>query len=67
LKGVTEREMPNNTPQSKYDVFVSFRGEDIRKVFLSHLAEAFSRKQINAFVDDKLKRGVLDFFPLLFK
>ena len=50
--------MPNNnTPHSKYDVFVSFRGEDIRHGFLGHLAKACSRKQINAFVDDKLKRG----------
>ncbi|XP_024637486.2 disease resistance protein RPV1 isoform X2 [Medicago truncatula] len=57
LKGVAEREMPNNTPQLKYDVFVSFRGEDIRHSFLSHLVKAFPRKQINAFVDDALTRG----------
>jgi hypothetical protein len=57
LKGVAENEMSNNTPHSKYDVFVSFRGEDIREGFLGHLVEKFSQKQINAFVDDKLKRG----------
>lgn len=49
--------MPNNTPQSKYDVFVSFRGEDIRHGLFSHLVKAFPRKQINAFVDEKLKKG----------
>ncbi|PNY10277.1 TIR-NBS-LRR resistance protein [Trifolium pratense] len=49
--------MTNNTLHLKYDVFVSFRGEDIRQGFLSHLVKVFSRKQINAFVDDKLKRG----------
>jgi len=49
--------MSNNAPESKYDVFVSFRGEDIRHGFLGHLAKAFPQKQINAFVDDKLKRG----------
>ncbi|XP_057435894.1 disease resistance-like protein DSC1 isoform X2 [Lotus japonicus] len=51
--------MSNNAPHTKdkYDVFVSFRGEDIRDGFLSHLAEAFRRKKINAFVDDKLQRG----------
>nr|WIL59981.1 nodulation protein [Melilotus officinalis] len=57
LKGLAEKAMSNNTPQSKYDVFVSFRGEDIRHGFLGHLVKAFPRKQINAFVDDKLKRG----------
>jgi len=57
LKGVAEKAMSNNTPQSKYDVFVSFRGEDIRHNFLSHLVKAFPQKQINAFVDDKLKKG----------
>nr|WIL59982.1 nodulation protein [Melilotus officinalis] len=49
--------MSNNTPQLKYDVFVSFRGEDIRDHFLSHLIDAFPRKKINAFIDEKLKRG----------
>jgi len=57
LKGVAENAMSNNTPHAKYDVFVSFRGEDIRHNFLSHLVKAFPRKQINAFVDEKLKRG----------
>ena len=58
MKGAAEKAMPNNnTPHSKYDVFVSFRGEDIRHNFLSHLVKAFPRKQINAFVDEKLKRG----------
>ncbi|XP_045830287.1 disease resistance protein RPV1-like isoform X1 [Trifolium pratense] len=57
VKAVAEKEMSNNTPHSKYDVFVSFRGEDIRRGFLSHLVEISSRKQINVFVDDKLTRG----------
>ncbi|CAJ1975873.1 unnamed protein product [Sphenostylis stenocarpa] len=47
----------NNNPQIKYDVFVSFRGKDIRDGFLSHLTRAFHTKQINAFVDDKLEKG----------
>ncbi|KAI3725563.1 hypothetical protein L1987_65353 [Smallanthus sonchifolius] len=42
----------------KYDVFVSFRGEDIRKTFIDHLFSDFRRKGIYAFRDDKkLKRG----------
>ncbi|KAK7413031.1 hypothetical protein VNO78_04866 [Psophocarpus tetragonolobus] len=47
----------NAPPQIKYDVFVNFRGTDIRSGLLSHLIEAFKRNQINAFVDDKLERG----------
>jgi len=46
-----------SSTQIKYDVFVSFRGEDIRDGFLSHLTEAFDVKKINAFVDDKLEKG----------
>jgi len=57
VKGVAEKAMSNNAPESKYDVFVSFRGEDIRHGFLGHLFKAFPQKQIHAFVDDKLKRG----------
>ncbi|MED6210199.1 hypothetical protein PIB30_061915 [Stylosanthes scabra] len=44
-------------PQIIYDVFVSFRGTDIRQGLLSHLIKAFYQKQIFAFVDDKLERG----------
>ncbi|KAJ9178371.1 hypothetical protein P3X46_010259 [Hevea brasiliensis] len=46
-----------NPQWKKYDAFISFRGADIRKGFLSHLYEALSRKQICAFKDDKLDRG----------
>jgi hypothetical protein len=42
----------------KYDVFVSFRGEDTRNNFTDHLFGAFHRKCIVAFKDDtKLKKG----------
>jgi hypothetical protein len=44
-------------PQIKYDVFVSFRGSDIRQGFLGHLVETFNRKQIYAFVDTKVQKG----------
>ncbi|XP_024967473.1 TMV resistance protein N-like [Cynara cardunculus var. scolymus] len=41
-----------------YDVFVSFRGEDIRRNFVDHLFSDFRRKGIYAFRDDdRLKRG----------
>jgi hypothetical protein len=56
LKGEVEKPLSTNAPRSKYDVFVNFRGKDIFKGFLSHLIEAFPRKQISFFVDNKLKR-----------
>jgi hypothetical protein len=43
--------------KTQHDVFVSFRGKDIRGDFLSHLIEAFRQKKVKAFVDDELKRG----------
>ncbi|KAH9726816.1 Disease resistance-like protein DSC1 [Citrus sinensis] len=44
-------------PQCKYDVFLSFRGEDTRDNFTSHLFAALSRKKVKTFIDDELKRG----------
>ncbi|CAK8577161.1 unnamed protein product [Lathyrus sativus] len=42
----------------KYDVFVSFRGEDTRNNFTDHLFGALHKKSIITFRDDaKLKRG----------
>lgn len=42
----------------KTDVFVSFRGEDVRKTFVSHLFCELDRMGINAFRDDlDLERG----------
>lgn len=44
-------------PRIKYDVFISFRGTDIRHGFLSHLRKALRQKQVDAFVDDRLEGG----------
>lgn len=44
-------------PEIKYDVFLSFRGEDTRESFTSHLYSALSRKNIETFIDNDLKRG----------
>ena len=41
----------------KYDGFLSFRGEDTRVGFTSHLHAALKRKQILTFVDDQHVRG----------
>nr|XP_048320059.1 toll/interleukin-1 receptor-like protein [Ziziphus jujuba var. spinosa] len=44
--------------QGKYDVFLSFRGEDTRNGFASYLYGALSAKQISTFMDDhELERG----------
>ncbi|KAL1369064.1 hypothetical protein AAHE18_02G168700 [Arachis hypogaea] len=42
-----------NVPLIKHDVFVSFRGIDIRTSFLSHLTTDLKRNQIDFFVDDE--------------
>ncbi|XP_073262869.1 disease resistance protein RML1A-like isoform X2 [Populus alba] len=42
---------------NKYDVFLSFRGEDTRFHFTSHLYAALNRKQILTFIDNQLVRG----------
>ncbi|XP_024156496.1 TMV resistance protein N-like [Rosa chinensis] len=45
--------LPPSGPQWKYDVFLSFRGEDTRKGFLSHLYHELQYTRINTFKDDK--------------
>ncbi|CAL8177579.1 unnamed protein product [Prunus armeniaca] len=48
----------DNPPlQEKYDVFISFRGEDTRLTFTSHLYEALCRKKIETYIDDRLVSG----------
>ena len=45
------------THQSKkFDVFLSFRGEDTRLGFIGHLYNALSQQGINTFIDDNLQR-----------
>ncbi|BBG95915.1 Putative disease resistance TIR-NBS-LRR class protein [Prunus dulcis] len=42
----------------RYDVFISFRGEDTRKTFTSHLCMALKEAGINVFIDnEELRRG----------
>nr|WIL60002.1 nodulation protein [Melilotus officinalis] len=48
--------MPNPTCPA-YDVFLSFRGEDTRDNFKSHVYAELDRKKIKTFIDDKLERG----------
>ncbi|XP_048428641.1 disease resistance protein RPV1-like [Pyrus x bretschneideri] len=41
----------------RYDVFLSFRGEDTRFTFTDHLYQALVRNGINTFIDRHLVRG----------
>ncbi|BFG14952.1 hypothetical protein CerSpe_012260 [Prunus speciosa] len=50
----------------KYDVFISFRGEDTRDGFTSHLQQALLRKKIRTYMDDRLEKGD-DIEPALLK
>ena len=45
------------THQYIYDVFLSFRGEDTRMDFMSHLNGFLKLKGIHNFIDDELSRG----------
>ncbi|GJZ78992.1 disease resistance TIR-NBS-LRR class family protein [Tanacetum coccineum] len=49
----------SSTPKSfKYDVFLSFRGEDTRNNFVGHLYEALQRNCIETYKDDeKIEKG----------
>ncbi|RXH88312.1 hypothetical protein DVH24_042383 [Malus domestica] len=44
-------------PSWRYDVFLSFRGEDTRTSFTDHLYKALVDKGINTFIDCQLTRG----------
>ncbi|XP_021810663.1 TMV resistance protein N-like [Prunus avium] len=43
--------------QEKYDVFLSFRGEDTRDTFTSHLHKALLGKKIETYIDYRLEKG----------
>ena len=48
----------SSAARGKYDVFLSFRGEDTRNTLADLLYDAFNQKGINAFKDDeKLEKG----------
>lgn len=47
----------HSTPRWKYDVFLSFRGEDTRITFTDHLYSALIRARIRVFRDQELEPG----------
>jgi hypothetical protein len=46
-----------SSPTTKHDVFLSFRGEDTRDNFISHLYAELCRNNIETFIDYRLVRG----------
>ncbi|KAJ8769890.1 hypothetical protein K2173_008972 [Erythroxylum novogranatense] len=46
-----------NYIQRKQDVFLSFRGEDTRHGFTSHLFSALCNAKVETFMDDSMERG----------
>ena len=49
----------------KYDVFLSFRGEDTRNSFTGHLYKALDRKGIDTFMDNEKLRAGEEISPTL--
>ncbi|XP_033142547.1 disease resistance protein TAO1 isoform X1 [Brassica rapa] len=47
---------PSSSRIWTHHVFPSFRGEDVRKDFLSHIQMEFQRKGITPFIDNEIKR-----------
>jgi hypothetical protein len=57
-KSSTQRAFSSPTPRWKYDVFLSFYGQDTRKGFTDHLYAGLTEKGLIVFRDDeKLERG----------
>ena len=49
--------MASSHQPKNFDVFLSFRGEDTRRGFVSHLYKALTQQGIQTFIDDNLTRG----------
>ena len=49
--------MASSHQLKNFDVFLSFRGENTRRGFVSHLHKALTQQGIQTFIDDNLHRG----------
>ena len=54
---LTEEGASSSTCRWSYDVFLSFRGEDTRNNFTSHLYKGLCDQGFNTFIDNDLQRG----------
>nr|KYP53531.1 TMV resistance protein N [Cajanus cajan] len=58
ISDVASSSSPSSMVSSKkYKVFLSFRGEDTRMNFTSHLYEALKKKEVETFIDYELRKG----------
>ena len=57
LRSSSSSSSSSSTPKFKYDVFLSFRGDDTRNNFTSHLHKALCDKEIETFIDYELEKG----------
>ncbi|KAK7379712.1 hypothetical protein VNO78_34401 [Psophocarpus tetragonolobus] len=46
----------SNVTKTKHDVFISFRGTDVRTGLLSHLKRELERKKIDVYVNERLEK-----------
>ncbi|KAG6628081.1 hypothetical protein CIPAW_15G175700 [Carya illinoinensis] len=56
----------SSIPRWSHDVFLSFRGEDVRQNLISHLYHALHQRGINICIDNNIERGD-EILPKLFK
>ncbi|KAG2668021.1 hypothetical protein I3760_15G141100 [Carya illinoinensis] len=67
--GASSSSSPSSFPSIRvenHDVFLNFRGEDVRDNFISHLYKALDEKGIDTYIDYNLERGE-EISPALFK
>jgi len=57
----------SSTCRWRYDVFLSFRGEDTRHSFTAHLHQALLHKGITTFIDDEQLRSGEEISPALLR
>lgn len=48
--------MVSSVPQ-QHQVFINFRGDELRNNFISHLEKALKIKQVNFFIDENAEKG----------
>ncbi|KAL5843407.1 hypothetical protein ACOSQ4_009365 [Xanthoceras sorbifolium] len=64
--GALQSTSSTTSDRRKYDVFISFRGEDTRDNITSHIYDSLCRKKIHTFIDYELERGD-EISPVLMK
>ncbi|XP_062082989.1 TMV resistance protein N-like [Humulus lupulus] len=57
LKPSMDADDDQHQKKKKYDVFISFRGEDTRRTITSHLEKALKERGIETYIDNRLERG----------